>query len=172
MANIRLKYAYWQSPVGYLFLLVGDKGLCKIIINRPLEDCLVIAKKRYSDNIEADQEALGNIILILTHYFLGRTRSFNLELDWEINKATPFQKKVWQVLAQIPYGQVRSYQWVANKINVPQGTRAVGAANRSNPLPIVIPCHRVINADGGLGGYRAGVQIKQTLLEMEGVRLK
>lgn len=100
----------------------------------------------------------------LDEYFQGNRQRFDIPYDL---KGTPFQKRVWSALCQIPYGQTRSYLDVAQSIGNARACRAVGMANHRNPLLILIPCHRVIGADGSLGGYAAGVDTKQFLLELE-----
>jgi methylated-DNA-[protein]-cysteine S-methyltransferase len=101
----------------------------------------------------------------LRAYFAGTLRRFDLPLD---PQGTPFQKRVWQHLETIPFGATQSYRQVADSIGTPQAVRAVGAANGANPIPIVIPCHRVIGSGGKLTGYGGGLPLKQRLLELEG----
>jgi methylated-DNA-[protein]-cysteine S-methyltransferase len=103
----------------------------------------------------------------LRAYFAGALREFSLPLDIE---GTEFQKRVWGQVAAIPYGETRSYLQIATAIGSPRAVRAVGAANGANPVPIVIPCHRVIGANGKLVGYGGGLTLKQRLLELEGAR--
>ncbi len=164
-----LKYTCWNSPLGPILLLANGQGLCRITINQAPDECLEKLQNQYRQEIIADKKALAKPLKALQGYFQGKRRNFKLDMD--LGTATSFQKSVWQTLMKIPYGQVRSYQWVAHQIGTPQAARAVGMANRCNPLPIVIPCHRVIKADGELGGYSGGIAIKQALLELEGVRL-
>jgi methylated-DNA-[protein]-cysteine S-methyltransferase len=106
------------------------------------------------------QKALGQ----LEAYFAGNLRSFDLPLNLE---GTPFQLVVWRALQDIPYGQTISYGELARRIGNPNGSRAVGLANGSNPIPIVVPCHRVIGSNGKLTGYGGGLCNKETLLELE-----
>jgi methylated-DNA-[protein]-cysteine S-methyltransferase len=101
----------------------------------------------------------------LQAYFRGELREFQLPLDFE---GTDFQKRVWRQLRSIPYGQTRSYSQIAEVIGSPRAVRAVGAANGSNPIPIVIPCHRVIGSNGKLVGFGGGLPLKKRLLELEG----
>ncbi|MBS1857834.1 MAG: methylated-DNA--[protein]-cysteine S-methyltransferase [Acidobacteria bacterium] len=103
----------------------------------------------------------------LRAYFTGALRRFDLPLDMQ---GTPFQQRVWRQLQSIPYGETRSYRQVAAAIGAPAAVRAVGAANGANPVPIVVPCHRVIGAGGKLVGYGGGLELKQRLLELEGAR--
>jgi methylated-DNA-[protein]-cysteine S-methyltransferase len=100
-------------------------------------------------------------------YFAGRLREFDLPLQME---GTPFQRRVWNALLKIPYGETITYAQLAARVDSPRGFRAVGAANGQNPLPIVVPCHRVINTGGGLGGFSCGLAYKRRLLDLEGQR--
>jgi len=104
----------------------------------------------------------------LSAYFAGSLHAFDIPLD---PIGTEFQKRVWQALLAIPYGQIRSYAHVAARIGAPAAVRAVGAANGANPIPIVVPCHRVIGSNGKLVGYGGGLPLKQRLLALEGIRL-
>jgi len=100
----------------------------------------------------------------LRAYFASQLRDFDLPLDMQ---GTEFQKRVWQELLNIPYGETRSYSFVATAIGAPKAVRAVGAANGANPIPIVVPCHRVIGAGGSLTGYGGGLPLKRFLLDLE-----
>ena len=102
----------------------------------------------------------------LMEYFAGKRRTFSLPLA---PKGTPFQKEVWQALSSIPYGQTRSYADIAAQVGRPKAYRAVGMANNRNPIPIVIPCHRVVGSSGDMVGYAYGTTIKRYLLELEGI---
>lgn len=102
----------------------------------------------------------------LSEYFSGARRQFDLALDVS---GTVFQQQVWQQLAKIPFGQTQSYGWLAQQLGKPKAVRAVGAANGKNPLSIIVPCHRVIGANGKLTGYAGGLAAKQWLLQHEGV---
>ena len=103
----------------------------------------------------------------LRAYFAGKLRRFDLPLDLQ---GTEFQRRVWRELEAIPFGETRSYSQIATVIGAPRAVRAVGAANGANPIPIVIPCHRVIGAAGALVGYGGGLPLKKRLLELEGAR--
>ncbi|HJC00043.1 MAG TPA: methylated-DNA--[protein]-cysteine S-methyltransferase [Candidatus Flavonifractor merdavium] len=100
----------------------------------------------------------------LLEYFQGKRRVFDLPLA---PQGTSFQRRVWSALAEIPYGTVISYKELARRVDRPRGTQAVGQANARNPLPIFLPCHRVVGADGSLTGYAGGLELKQFLLELE-----
>ena len=103
----------------------------------------------------------------LRTYFAGQLRRFDLPLDM---RGTGFQLRVWRELERIPYGETRSYSQIAEAIGAPRAVRAVGAANGANPIPIMVPCHRVIGASGKLVGYGGGLPLKKRLLELEGAR--
>ena len=107
---------------------------------------------------------LGETVRQLREYFDGTRREFALPLELQ---GTDFQRRVWEMLLTIPYGETRSYRELAQAIGAPKAVRAVGAANGANPLPIVVPCHRVIGANGKLTGYGGGLPLKKRLLELE-----
>jgi methylated-DNA-[protein]-cysteine S-methyltransferase len=111
---------------------------------------------------------LAEAVAQLAGYFAGRRREFSLPLD---AAGTPFQKRVWWELLKIPYGETRSYGQIAQALGSPRAVRAVGAANGANPIAIVVPCHRVIGANGKLVGYGGGLALKTRLLELEGGRM-
>lgn len=104
----------------------------------------------------------------LLEYLAGERREFDLPLT---PQGTPFQQRVWAALRTIPWGQTRSYRDIAQAADCPKGFRAVGMANHKNPIPIVIPCHRVVGSDGSLTGYAGGLEMKRALLSLEGVHL-
>jgi methylated-DNA-[protein]-cysteine S-methyltransferase len=116
----------------------------------------------------ADAERLAPVAEQLDAYFEGTLREFSLDLDWSL--ITGFARRVLRELATgVPYGSVVSYQDLADRVREPGAARAVGAAMGSNPLPLVVPCHRVIESDGGIGGFGGGLEIKRSLLALEGV---
>lgn len=106
-----------------------------------------------------------DVIPLLTGYFNGKQKEFDCTIDFV--KATPFQKQVWEVTRSIPFGETRSYSWVAEQIGKPTSVRAVGQALGKNPLPIIVPCHRVIASDGTLCGFGGGLDMKRDLLRLE-----
>ena len=148
-----------DSPVGPLMLAADEHGLRHIEFrdNRHPAD--------RSDWHGGDSEVLQAAEAQLGEYFTGQRRVFDLPLA---PRGTDFQLCVWRALAQIPYGETISYAQLAQRLGNPNGTRAVGAANGRNPLPIVLPCHRVIGADGGLTGFGGGLPTKELLLRLEG----
>ena len=148
-----------DSPVGPLMLAADDNGLRHIEFrdNRHPAD--------RSDWHGGDNEILDATVAQLREYFDGERRDFDLPLA---PQGTEFQRVVWQELARIPYGATISYAQLAQRVGNASAMRAVGAANGRNPLPIVLPCHRVIGADGSLTGFGGGLPTKQFLLRLEG----
>lgn len=113
-----------------------------------------------------DERLLCDVVGQLDEYFLGARKVFDVKLDLSVG--TPFQQTVWRALLDIPYGKTISYAQLAHNIGKPTAYRAVANANGKNPISLIVPCHRVIAADGGLGGYTGGLQIKRILLGIEG----
>lgn len=112
-----------------------------------------------------------NLKTWLKNYGLGLQNLPFPRRNLDFSSGTPFQKRVWAVLSKIPYGKTKSYKWIAEQLGYKGGYQAIGQANKRNPFPIVIPCHRVIAADGTLGGYAAGIALKKKLLRIEGIEL-
>ena len=121
-----------------------------------------------ADVTEQETPLLRHAFEQLSGYLAGVRKDFDLPLA---PAGTPFQRKVWDALLRIPYGQTRSYQQIAEAVGSPRGFRAVGMANNRNPIVVVVPCHRVIAADGTLGGYSSGVERKRFLLRLEGLSI-
>lgn len=158
---------YWlrcPSPWGMLRLLATERGLCRVVL--PAEEGVNRWIARYLARAVAVEgaEILRQAQSQLQAYFAGRRRTLDLPLDLY---GTPFQQAVWNLLRDIPFGETRSYGQLAAALGRSQAARAVGQANGANPLPIVIPCHRVIQSDGSLGGYGGGVALKRALLLLE-----
>lgn len=149
-----------DSPVGHLLLAASDDGLRAIVFHASRHEAARVRAWR-----EGGHPLLDETRRQLDEYFEGRRTAFDLPLAPE---GTPFQRRVWHTLATIPYGQTVSYAELAGRIGQPGASRAVGAANGRNPLPIVLPCHRVIGADGSLTGFGGGLPVKRFLLELEG----
>ncbi len=161
-----IHYTAVDSPLGHLYLAQHIKGLCCLSLGDGAKDKLVsyITNTFPSTELKASKPILKESILQLSEYFKGERTEFDLELYLS---GTEFQKQVWNGLVEIPYGKTTSYGEFAISLNSPGGMRAVGAANGQNPIPIIIPCHRVIAADGSLGGYTGGLAIKRKLLDLE-----
>ncbi|MEO8670451.1 MAG: methylated-DNA--[protein]-cysteine S-methyltransferase [Tahibacter sp.] len=149
----------FSSPVGKLVVAADDAGIRHILFDENRYD--VPGRDAWRRDPIPVREAREQLLA----YFAGDRREFDLLLN---PVGTPFQVTVWDMLAQIPFGETWSYRDVALRIAMPTAVRAVGAANGRNPLPIVLPCHRVIGADGRLVGFGGGLPTKQFLLEHEG----
>jgi len=151
-----------QKIAGINFKVFSSpKGIRKITINNNSDTI----KTANLTKLRADDPYMFNVFNQLEEYFKGERKKFNVPLDF---KGTEFQKKVWNELNKIPYGKTVSYKKVAEKVGNKKALRAVGQANSKNPVCIIIPCHRVINSNGKLGGYSAGLLVKEKLLELEG----
>jgi len=148
------------SPVGRLLLASNGEALCLVEFERPRHPV-----RRSGDWHEREDDVLRETRRQLDAYFDGKRRGFDLPLA---PRGTGFQQQVWLALRDIPYGETISYAQLARRLDMPTATRAVGAANGRNPLPIVVPCHRVIGADGSLTGFGGGLPTKRYLLQLEG----
>lgn len=153
----------WHSPVGELLLAASDTALCGLWF----ADQRGIPAWAQAAAPQADHPLLRETVAQLQDYFAGGRQRFDLPLD--TGHGTPFQQAVWATLAHIPYGQTRSYRDIAQHIQRPAATRAVGGAVGRNPLGIVLPCHRVLGAGGALTGYTGGLERKVALLRLEGL---
>lgn len=144
-------YAIYEFPCGNLKIGYTDTAICHVLFTK--------------ENVGGSHSKLSDdAAKQLREYFEGKRKDFDLPFELQ---GTAFQKKVWAALAEIPYGETRSYKDIAERVGSPKGFRAVGGANHNNPISIIIPCHRVVAADGGLGGYGGGLETKTLLLELE-----
>ena len=155
-------YVWEESPVGPLLLAADDEGLRYVLFGSGR------AEVRPEPGWREDGTRLADVVRQLRAYFTGDLRRFDLPLA---PQGTPFQQRVWRELLEIPYGETMSYGELARKIGSPSASRAVGLANGSNPISIVIPCHRVIGSSGKLTGYGGGLEKKEWLLALERGRL-
>jgi methylated-DNA-[protein]-cysteine S-methyltransferase len=151
-----MNFQYLDSPIGTLRLVSDGKQMIRIEFEGQHSD---------DESIAAGDAVLAACAGQLTDYFAARRRRFELPLA---ARGTSFQQSVWTALADIPYGELRSYRDIARTIGRPAAVRAVGAANGRNPLPIVVPCHRVIGSNGALTGFAGGLAAKTFLLQLEG----
>lgn len=149
------------SPVGELKLVANGSRLAAILWENDKPNRVKLGPMTEA----ADNPILVRAVKQLQEYFAGTRNQFDLELDFA---GTDFQKKVWQALLTIPFGETRSYSQIAEHIGNPSAVRAVGAANGKNPISIVAPCHRVIGASGKLTGFAGGLEAKERLLTLEG----
>jgi len=158
-----MSYIQIESPCGPLLLAADDAGLRQILFVNGRSSV------RPDPAWREDRGALAEVVRQLRAYFSGELQRFDLSLA---PQGTPFQLNVWQHLCEIPYGETISYGELARRIGNPNASRAVGLANGSNPISIVIPCHRVIGSNGKLTGYGGGLETKQKLLELERRQLR
>ncbi|MEO2166513.1 MAG: methylated-DNA--[protein]-cysteine S-methyltransferase [bacterium] len=152
-------YCTIESPIGPILLAGGTRGLCTLRF--PEKG----AAAEPDPGWIRDEAPLETVTLQIDEYFRGDRRSFEVSLD---PHGTAFQRTVWDALAEIPYGETTTYGAIAERIGRPKAVRAVGAANGQNPLPIIVPCHRVIGKDGTLTGFGGGLPVKEALLRLEG----
>jgi methylated-DNA-[protein]-cysteine S-methyltransferase len=160
-------YAETDSPIGELIIFVTTRGLLRVkYADEPIEGVLAEVAARVSPRILRAPSRTDEARRELESYFSLRRRDFNLPIDWSLVRG--FSARVLRETARIPFGKVRSYGQVAAEAGSPRAARATGNALGSNPIPIVVPCHRVLHADGGLGGYSGGLDRKRYLLALEG----
>lgn len=160
--------AWVDAPFGPIFLAKTGKGICRLSFRRS-EDELLAELEQRSLLPEMAPEKLDRERRELGEYFEGRRRRFELPID--LRWGTEFQKSVLKAASRIPFGECWCYTDVARSVGRPNSQRAVGSALGKNPVAIVIPCHRVVASGGGIGGYTGGLDIKRTLMEIEGIEL-
>lgn len=164
-AGVTLGYAIAASPLGSLLVAGTERGVAAVYLG-DREDVLEDALRREfpAATIRRNSRGLASWVRAIVRHLQGRQPHLELPLDV---RATAFQRRVWEELQRIPYGETRSYREIARLMGHPQAARAVARACATNPVSVVIPCHRIVREDGGLGGYRWGVERKQRLLERE-----
>jgi methylated-DNA-[protein]-cysteine S-methyltransferase len=160
-----------NSPLGDLWIAVSEHGLAAIEWSQDEAEFGMYLTKRFKRPVKPHFEKVAPALHQLDEYLRGARKAFDLPIDWSLLR--PFQQRVLQIVFAIPYGQTRTYGDIAHEIGNPRAARAVGRANATNPMPLVIPCHRVIGADGKLHGYGGGqgLPTKEWLLKMEGAVL-
>jgi O-6-methylguanine DNA methyltransferase len=162
-----MRFCIIETALGWLGLVQSPAGLRAVTLpcrdrDAALEQVLALGARQ-----EAGDHELGDLPERLRRYARGEPVAFSDALDFAA--ATPFQRAVWQATQEIPYGQTRSYGWLAATVGRPRAARAVGQAMAANPWPIIVPCHRVVSSNGHLGGYGGGLDMKERLLLLEGV---
>ncbi len=153
-------YAQFKTDLCPITLVGDEQGLQRLY-------CHVVDNKYdliLEDDWQQNNDFFADVIAQLQVYAKGELSQFEVKLN---PQGTDFQKQVWKALVTIPFGETRSYQAIAQQINNPKAVRAVGAANGRNPIPIIVPCHRVIGADGKLTGFAMGLEMKQQMLKLE-----
>jgi len=171
-----MKVAVFKTNMGWIGLAATVHGVSAVVLPKPTRRAVELeligrGGSRTAPTPVTNERGAGHLKAAraaIIAYLAGKARSFALPLDW--GDHSPFQMKVWEVLRGIPYGRVRSYGWVARKIGKPRAARAVGAACGANPVPLLVPCHRVVAGDGSLGGFSGGLPNKKRLLKLEGIR--
>ena len=163
---MKIYLAETESPIGKLYLASSARGLVQINLNSK-EELLALTQKMIPDaEFEENQEQNQAVLRQLREYFTGKRRQFDIPLHLV---GTDFHCRVWQELQKIPFGTTASYKEIAIRIGKANAVRAVGQANHHNPIPIIIPCHRVIGNNGKLVGFGGGLPMKQQLLAHEGI---
>jgi methylated-DNA-[protein]-cysteine S-methyltransferase len=158
-------YSSFKSPLlKKVFVASTERGVCMVDFLTSEKAFLKELRRSFPGEIIRDDRKNKVVLSQLKKYLKGQLKHFDCPLDFG---GTPFEKKVWSELAKIPYGRTRSYKGIGQAIGHPKAFRAVGNANGKNPLPLIIPCHRVIESNGGLGGFGHGLKVKRQLLDFE-----
>lgn len=161
-------YDSYLSPLGPIWIVSNQEGLCFILRQRSESRFFTEIRDQTGFIPQRDSTRFNRWRQLFDVYFSGKKVSFDEPISWIIG--TAFQRAIWKKMLEISYGEVRSYQWIADQLALGRAARAVGNACGRNPLPIVVPCHRVVHQDGSLGGYKGGIDIKERLLAIEKTR--
>ncbi len=159
-------YCDFDSPIGELWGAMSEKGLVRFGIHTTKEDFLEDLKKHYDADLIYSPETFTELSRQLNEYFNGKRRNFEVKFDL---KGTEFQRKVWEAIYKIPYGSLNSYGRIAKEIGKPKAYRAAANAVGDNPLGLIIPCHRVVESNGGFGGFGGDLPLKRKILRHEGI---
>lgn len=160
-------HSIFKTTPGWMALVNTLLGLWEVVLpQKKFDDVARILKRKFGAGLRRDEMSFRKLKDKLLDYFAGEATAFSELLDF--GDASDFDRGVWHVTSTIPWGEVRSYQWVAKTLGRPEAAVAVGQALSRNRLPIIVPCHRVINKGGSLGGYSAGINFKRMLLKIEG----
>ena len=158
-----------ESPIGPLLMAATERGLCRISFQPDPERHLDRLAKEFGPRVLRSSAAVDTAHEQLDEYFAGARRGFQLDVD--LRATAPFAQRVLDELALVPFGETTTYGTLAGRVGAPRAARAVGTVVNRNPLPIVLPCHRVIGSNGSLTGYGGGLHVKEHLLRLEGVLL-
>lgn len=161
-----ITFGNFHSPVGTIFLASLRGCLTDVGIGESEQAFLERIAAKFGPDMEKDNGAFGKAFGELERYFSGKPVEFDLRLRLV---GTPFELFVWKAMQEIPWGEARTYGWIAARIGNPKAVRAVGGACGKNPVPLIIPCHRVLRSNGEIGGYSGGLGIKRALLKTEGI---
>jgi methylated-DNA-[protein]-cysteine S-methyltransferase len=158
-----------DTPVGPIWVALSERGLVAVELSDEPEFLIKLLPKLGYQQAVSDRTQTKMALKQIGEYLRGERQEFEIPIDW--SGMTPYQERALRATCEIPYGEVKTYGEIANQLGNPKGARAVGRAEATNPMPLVIPCHRVLGADGGLHGYGAGkgLETKAWLLELEGV---
>ncbi|MBE0415291.1 MAG: methylated-DNA--[protein]-cysteine S-methyltransferase [Dehalococcoidia bacterium] len=160
-----MSYTLFDTEFGWMGLVGSTAGLWRIVLPQPSQEAVLPLIMDGFPGAIADPSPFGDLPHRMRRYFRGEPISFDEKLD--LAHATTFRRAVWEATRAIPYGETQSYGWIAQQIGKPKALRAVGQALAKNPLPIVVPCHRVVAQDGSLRGFGGGLAIRKRLLELE-----
>jgi len=158
-----------ESPIGPLLMAATERGLCRISFQPDPERHLDRLAKEFGPRVLRSSAAVDTAHEQLDEYFAGARRGFQLDVD--LRATAPFAQRVLDELALVPFGETTTYGTLAGRVGAPRAARAVGTVMNRNPLPIVLPCHRVVGSNGSLTGYGGGLHVKEHLLRLEGVLL-
>ena len=163
-----INHAVFRTSLGWVGVAATTQGISRIVL--PKKDKAAVLRELENEEIDfvscsATSPLLAKTVRLLKHYFSGESVLFDVPLD--LRYYTPFQQAVWQAVRAVPFGETRSYVWIAKRIRNPKAARAVGQALGANPVPIIIPCHRVISSAGTMGGFSGGLEMKRKLLDLE-----
>jgi methylated-DNA-[protein]-cysteine S-methyltransferase len=163
------EYTAFNTRLGWMGILGTSKGISRLTLPHRNEKSAIEALSPAPSDARVDEKEFADAVSEIRDYFTGKRVEFASALD--LSAGTHFQQKVWKACSTIGFGKTLSYGGLARKIGKPAAARAVGNAMNKNPIPIIIPCHRVVAADGSVGGYGGGLAVKKELLALEGVKL-
>ncbi len=163
---MKLYYAVLDSKIGRILVTKTDKGLNNLLFHQPTwGKFFEELKKKKNIELVRDENKFSKLKKELNQYLSGKKVGFTEKLD--LSSGTLFQQKVWKKMLEVPFGKTISYKKLAAMVGSPRKARAVGNACATNPVSIIVPCHRIIKSDGGLGGYGGGIELKKRLLKLE-----
>jgi len=167
MTMVEITFTSYMSPLGKILVASSERGVCKIAFSTDEDKFVHDVSSKFHGNVIRDDARLHSVLELLDSYFRGKPIRSHVDLDL---RGTDFQRRVWSKVSKIPYGKTLTYKEIAYALKRPKASRAVGNAVGSNPVPLIIPCHRVVRSDGSLGGYAYGTSLKRKLLEMERIQ--
>jgi methylated-DNA-[protein]-cysteine S-methyltransferase len=162
--------AVFRTPWGWMGIAASAQGVCAIVLPKPscraAERALRVQGVSSNGHLAPPDRLLRDAQAQVAAYLGGKRHTLDFPID--LSAGTSFQRRVWQAALRIPYGRARSYQWIASKVGGTRHARAVGNALGANPVPLIVPCHRVVARDASLGGFSGGLTVKRKLLDLEG----